>query len=173
MTRFFCRSILDLRAVLPFSSPVVTSDDMHILSYYVQKARRFFQFRLCFRILGHPVFSPVSLLWFRGIVEMKLFRNAKQWFFSQYGPLGLNRSEPARVLVPRKTSLRHLSERKPARFICPVQNWPASIVLGQTCQLHPKGKRIFVAKKMHSFVRWYLRRFSVSSSFSFSSHCKY
>ena len=67
----------------------------------------------------------------------------------------------------------HLSERKPARFICPVQNWPASIVLGQTCQLHPKGKRIFVAKKMHSFVRWYLRRFSVSSSFSFSSHCKY
>lgn len=164
-----------LTFVLSCRSAVRLSRVMICIFYHIMYRRRggFFQFRLCFRILGHPVFSPVSLLWFRGIVEMKLFRNAKQWFFSQYGPLGLNRSEPARVLVPRKTSLRHLSERKPARFICPVQNWPASIVLGQTCQLHPKGKRIFVAKKMHSFVRWYLRRFSVSSSFSFSSHCKY
>lgn len=164
-----------LTFVLSCRSAVRLSRVMICIFYHIMYRRRggFFQFRLCFPILGHSVFSPVSLLWFRGIVEMKLFRNAKQWFFSQYGPLGLNRSEPARVLVPRKTSLRHLSERKPARFICPVQNWPASIVLGQTCQLHPKGKRIFVAKKMHSFVRWYLRRFSVSSSFSFSSHCKY
>lgn len=69
---------------------------------------------------------------------MKLFRNAKQWFFSQYGPLGLNRSEPARVLVPRKTSLRHLSfvrtktgqihlsRTKLTSLNCPRANLPAS-----------------------------------------------